>query len=173
MTSAQNWPPCLQAALTADNHETLRANLQIAAGVIAGLERRASMIECGLIDNGCNIVEKADDGTGPWVRNARAEQAEARVGELERRVSDREAELLRCRTHETQAAHLLDQQLSPEERATFASLCNRIAELERSPTFADAVRVVEDYKANRCMGIERHMAAGEILARLRELKENP
>lgn len=53
-----------------------------------------------------------------------------RVGRLRETIRDREAELLRCRTHETAAAHELDAQQTPEQRANCKQAFDRIAELE-------------------------------------------
>jgi hypothetical protein len=50
---------------------------------------------------------------------------------LEATVRDREAEILRIQTHETAAAHSLDSQLSPEERAQFKALADENARLWR------------------------------------------
>lgn len=59
--------------------------------------------------------------------------------DLEVKLRAREAEILRIRTHETQAAHQLDGSLTPEHRADFTRMANRIAELE-----AEVVRLRGD-----------------------------
>lgn len=54
---------------------------------------------------------------------------EAEIARLSSVVRDREAEILRIQTHETSAAHALDSQLSPEERAQFKALADENARL--------------------------------------------
>lgn len=53
------------------------------------------------------------------------------LDEAKAKVADREAELLRVRTHETAAAHELDCKLSPEERHTFKTLVDENARLRQ------------------------------------------
>lgn len=62
------------------------------------------------------------------------EQQRANALEIERdalqsQVQRREREILRIQTHEIAAAHLLDQQLSPEDRARFKELADENAQL--------------------------------------------
>ncbi len=64
----------------------------------------------------------------------RMKQDSDRIATLEQQLRDREAELLRVRTHETAAAHELDVKLTPEERHTFKTMADRIATLEATLT---------------------------------------
>lgn len=52
----------------------------------------------------------------------RMKQDSDRIATLEQQLRDREAELLRVRTHETAAAHELDVKLTPEERHSSGTL---------------------------------------------------
>jgi len=71
----------------------------------------------------------------------RMKQDSDRIATLEQQLRDREAELLRVRTHETAAAHELDVKLTPEERHTFKTMADRIATLEA--TLAQKQRAID------------------------------
>ncbi len=81
----------------------------------------------------------------------------ARLAHLRAVVRDREAEILRIQTHETSAAHVLDSQLSPEERAQFKALADVNARLraanERLRALIEAEEHLSASRFERRMGI--------------------
>lgn len=44
---------------------------------VAELRAERDALRVGIESNGCEVVDKCDDGSGPWLRNVRAERAEA------------------------------------------------------------------------------------------------
>ncbi len=71
-------------------------------------------------------------------------EKDAEIARLQAVIRDREAEILRIQTHETSAAHALDAQLSPEERAQFKVLADEVARLRAANTRMQALILARD-----------------------------
>jgi hypothetical protein len=157
--------------------EAMRAALQ-AAGYFALRDERDALL-AGCRDNGCEVVQAEETGAHPWVRNVRAEQAEAErdalLGGVERLREQvhvpGEWKCAKCGfgvTCSTLSAH--DGSIRPNEAPQqCANGCGPLWRVTERDRRREAYEVIDQW-AERAESAERELT--EVRARLAEVRED-